>query len=61
MAFIKGNNAQQKLSRVKIYLKITPQVIADAKGVTRSAIHKAIYRGILNPSNLISIAKYILD
>ena len=60
MAFIKGDNTQQRLKRVKIYLKITPQVIADAKHVTRAAIHKAIYRGVLNPRDLVSIAKYVI-
>ena len=60
MTFMKGNNEYQSRSRTKIYLKITPQVLADARGVSRAAIHRAISRGILNPRNLVSIAKYIL-
>ena len=60
MTFIKGDNTYQKRKRAKVYLKITPQVIADARGVTRGAIHRAISRGTLDPRDLESIARYIL-
>ena len=58
--FKKGDNTYQSRKRTKVYLKITPQVLADARGVLRGAIHKAISRGILDPTDLLSIAKYIL-
>ena len=60
MAFTEGNNEYQKRKRTKVYLKITPQIIAKARGVSKGAIHQAIYRGILDPRDLISVAKYIL-
>jgi len=61
MTFIEGDNTYQSRKRTKIYLKVTPQIIADARGVSIGAIHKAIYRGILDPRDLISVAKYILN
>ena len=59
MAFKKGENTYQKRKRTKIYLKITPQIIADAKGVTVGAIHKAKLRGVLDMTDLKSIACYL--
>jgi len=60
MAFIKGDNTYQRRKRTKVYIKVTPQIIANARGVSIGAIHKAINRGVLDPKDLISIAKYIL-
>ena len=59
MAFIRGDNTYQRRKRNKIYLKVTPQIIADARGVTVSAIHKAISRRMLDPRDLLSIAQYV--
>jgi len=60
MTFIEGNNEYQKRNRTKIYLKITPQVLADARGVSKAAIHRAISRKILDPRDIVSIARYVL-
>ena len=60
MAFIKGNNEYQSRKRTKIYLKITPQILAKARGISVGGIHQAIYRGKFDPRDLESIAKYIL-
>lgn len=58
--FKKGDNTYQSRERTKIYLKVTPQILAKARGISKGGIHKAISRGILDPRDLVSIAKYIL-
>jgi len=59
MTFIKGDNTYQTRPRHKVYIKVTPLLIADASGVTRGAVHKAIERGVLDPVDLVSVARYI--
>lgn len=41
-------------------IRFTLKDIADLRGVTVAAVQKAAYRGILDPSSLESIARYIL-
>lgn len=50
---------ENKKHRIRV-VKFSISDIAEAKGVTNSAIHKAVNRKIVQPRNLVSLAKYIL-
>lgn len=61
MGFQHGNNNIQSQKRQRVTLKITQQIIADTRGVTKAAVRKAVERGKLNMHDLKSIAEYILE
>ena len=57
--FTKGHT-KSKGQRQRIIMQITLQAIADARGVTKAAVKKAVERKKLDLSDIKSIAKYII-
>ena len=57
--FTKGHT-KSRGKRVRIIMKITFQLIADARGISKAGVRKAVERGNLDLLDIKSIAKYIL-
>lgn len=58
--FKTGNNKIQSRPRIRIVLKVGLGMIADARGVSKRTVQRAIVSGKLNPSDLMSVANYIM-
>lgn len=61
MSFQKGNNEVQKRKRTRILLKIDLKMIADAKGVSKRTVRRAINTGKVDTNSLSSIINYICE
>jgi len=57
--FETGNNQAQSKPRSYVLLKIDLKMIAEARGVSKKTVTRAIKAGKLNPADLMSIARYI--
>jgi len=55
-----GNNEIQSRPRTRVLLKIDLKMIADAKGVSKKTVQRAIQKGIINMDDLRSVAGYIM-
>ncbi len=53
-------HTKSKGPRIRVIMKLTLQIIADARGVTKSAVKKAAERGKVDLLDIKSIAGYIL-
>lgn len=58
--FILGNNEIQSKKRNRILLKVTWKMIADAKGVSKRTVQRAVKSGKLDVLDLKSIAEYVV-
>lgn len=58
--FLAGDNTYQSRPRQRILIKVTRQMIADARGITVSGVRQAAKQGRVDLHDLGSIARYIV-